>query len=146
MMWFDKTNPSAVFLDRRNERIELCDGRTFEVKPDVLGDWCELPFADGSFSLVVFDPPHYEKIGKSAWVAKKYGRLLPGWREEFREAGREAMRVLKPNGVLVFKWSDAEIPLRDAIEAIGLRPLFGQTRDGAKRTHWVCYMKGISDR
>jgi len=145
-MWFDKENRDAVFFDCRNESIVLCDGREYRVTPDVQGEWCSLPFPDETFSLVVFDPPHFSKVGKSAWIAKKYGYLLPGWREEFREAGREAMRVLKDRGVFVFKWNDAEIGLRDALDAIDLKPLFGQTRDAAGKTHWVCYMKGISDR
>lgn len=146
MMWFDKANENAVFFDRRNERIVLCDGRTYEVKPDVQGEWCALPFPDESFSLVVFDPPHFKNVGASSWVAKKYGKLYPEWQDEFREAGREAMRVLKEHGVFVFKWCDAEIGLREAINAIGLKPLFGQTRDTKGKTHWICYMKGISDK
>lgn len=145
-MWFDKENPNAVFFDRRSESHVLCDGRTLEIRPDVQGEWHALPFADETFSLVVFDPPHMKHLGENAWVAKKYGRLLSDWRDQFREAGREAMRVLKPDGVLIFKWCETEIPVMDAVNAIGLRPLFGQTRIGGNKTHWICYMKGISDK
>ena len=146
MMWFDKNNPHAVFFDKRSESHILCDGREYEIKPDVQGDWCALPFADESFSLVVFDPPHLKHLGNNSWIAKKYGKLLSDWRDEFREAGKEAMRVLKPNGVFVFKWCAVEIPVMDAVNAIGLKPLFGQTRADRGKTHWVCYMKGVSDK
>ena len=33
MMWFDKQNPLAVFMDIRDEECTLCDGRNLEVHP-----------------------------------------------------------------------------------------------------------------
>lgn len=56
MMWFDKQNPLAVFMDIRDEECTLCDGRNLEVHPDVVGDFRNMPFEDATFRLVVFDP------------------------------------------------------------------------------------------
>ena len=46
-----------LFGDVRDESWELCDGRRFDVKPDMLMDYRDLPFPDGTFRMVVLDPP-----------------------------------------------------------------------------------------
>ncbi len=51
------------------------------------------------------------------------------------------MRVLKPHGTLVFKWSEVEIPLKKVLEAIGTEPLFGHRSGKNMNTHWMCFMK-----
>jgi hypothetical protein len=44
MFWFDKINDDALFCDNREFSGVLCDGRQFEVKPDILADFTSLPF------------------------------------------------------------------------------------------------------
>ena len=44
MWWFDKNDARAVFMDKRTYEGTLCDGRHFEVKPDILGDFTNIPF------------------------------------------------------------------------------------------------------
>lgn len=61
MMWFDKENESALFLDERCFTDTLCDGRQLDVNPDVVGDFRNMPFEDNSFYLVIFDPPALKK-------------------------------------------------------------------------------------
>lgn len=75
MFWFDKQDPRAVFADIRSEQHTLCDGRRLVISPDLVADFRALPFADASFPVVVFDPPHLERVGQTAWMGKKYGRL-----------------------------------------------------------------------
>lgn len=41
MFWFDRRHPDVVFMDCREETHTLCDGRTLEIKPDVVGDFRE---------------------------------------------------------------------------------------------------------
>jgi SAM-dependent methyltransferase len=148
MMWFDKDNPHAVFLDNRELDEPLCDGRRFEVRPDIVADFTDLPFPDSTFRLVVFDQPHVAIAGETSWLAKKYGTLPVDWRGMIRDGFRECMRVLKDHGVLIFKWSEIDISVGEIIEAIGTKPLFGHpTRKGAREgsaTHWMCFMKGLS--
>ena len=138
MFWFDKECPDAVFMDIRELSDTLCDGRKLEVKPDILGDFTEIPFPDNSFYLVVFDPPHLVRLGKNSWMAKKYGVLPDNWREVIRDGFRECMRVLKPNGTLVFKWNEEQVSLSEVLKAIGHKPLFGNRRS---KTHWMVFMK-----
>lgn len=48
------------------------------------------------------------------------------------------LRVLKPNGTLTFKWNEEQVKLREVIEAIGQKPLFGNRRS---KTHWLVFIK-----
>ncbi len=141
MCWFDKQNPEAVFMDIRSERHTLCDGRTLEVAPDVVADFRNMPFEDATFSLVLFDPPHLKHLGKSSWLAKKYGTLLPTWENDIRQGFAECMRVLKPDGVLVFKWNEEQISTSRILDLIGQRPLFGHTSGNKGNTIWMCFIK-----
>ena len=97
MMWFDKRNPQAVFMDIRDEEHILCDGRSLEVHPDVIGDFRSIPFEDATFRLVVFDPPHLVRLGDNSYMAHKYGKLLSTWETDLKQGFDECMRVLKPN-------------------------------------------------
>ena len=54
---------------------------------------------------------------------------------------REGMRVLKPDGVLIFKWSEVQIPTPEIISAFGYKPLFGHHSGKKSNTNWLCFMK-----
>lgn len=125
MCWFDKDNPDTVFMDCRSEEHTLCDGRRLEIRPDVVGDFRKMPFPDNSFYLVLFDPPHLNNLGESSWLAKKYGRLLPSWEDDIRQGFEECMRVLKPNGTLIFKWNEQQIPTRGSSRSSDKSPYSG---------------------
>lgn len=140
MFWFDKDNPNVTFMDIREEEHTLCDGRTLEVKPDVVGDFRAMPFENNSFHLVVFDPPHLIRAGDDSWLAKKYGKLDDLWQFDIRQGFNECMRVLKINGTLIFKWNEEQIPLSEVLQAIDCEPLFGNRR---AKTHWLTFMKGV---
>lgn len=143
MFWFDKKNPNAVFCDNRQVLETLGDGRVLRIEPDVLCDFKALPFPDESFYLVVFDPPHLRMPGPKSWQTKKYGKLPTDWGKELRRGFAECFRVLKPNGTLVFKWSEVQIPLSEVLRLIPERPLFGDRRAG-RGGQWVVFMKEAS--
>ena len=138
MFWFDKEHPAAVFMDNRSFAQNLCDGRRFEVKPDLIADFREIPFPDESFQLVVFDPPHLRSAGKSSWLGIKYGVLESTWQDDLRRGFEECMRVLHPYGVLIFKWSEDQISTADVLKIIPKQPLFGNRRG---KTIWMVFMK-----
>src|SRR5690625_413119 len=138
MFWFNKEHPDVVYMDNRQLETELCDGRTLEVKPDIVADFRNMPFDDNSFYLVVFDPPHLRQVGENSWLAKKYGRLDELWPYDIQQGFNECMRVLKPNGTLIFKWNEDQIPLSEILDVIGKQPLFGNRR---AKTHWLAFMK-----
>lgn len=138
MFWFDKKNENVLFADNRELEDTMCDGRTLEVKPDIISDFRNMPFKDDSFYLVVFDPPHLARIGDNAWMAKKYGRLGDEWKKDLRLGFSECFRVLKPNGTLIFKWNEEQIKLKEILKLTEVTPLFGNKRS---KTHWIVFMK-----
>ena len=143
MFWFDKKNPDVEFCDIRTlERTEYYPGRFIEITPDTVCNFTQLPFEDSSFYLVVFDPPHLEYAGETSIMATKYGRLTGDWEAMLSKGFDECMRVLKPNGVLVFKWSEIQITLSKVLLLFSQEPLFGNryTKRGNK-THWLFFMK-----
>ena len=115
--------------------------RHLVIDPDIQCDFTDLPFPDNSFSLVVFDPPHIENLGQNAWMRKSYGSLDGDWKPMIRDGFKECMRVLKPDGVLIFKWSDISVSTRDILNVIGQEPLFGHRSGKKMNTHWMCFMK-----
>ena len=149
-IWFDKNHPLAIYCDKRDEEHSATFGATqktrhIRVHPDVICDFTDLPFEDESFSLVVFDPPHIEGLGANSWTRQAYGTLSEGWQQMLRDGFLECMRVLKPCGVLIFKWSETQISTSDVIAALGQQPLFGHHSGKKMKTHWLCFMKGDVD-
>ena len=139
MFWFNKENDDVVFMDKRQLEDTLCDGRKLEVNPDIVADFRDMPFPDESFYLVIFDPPHLIKAGENSWLAKKYGKLdEKKWREDIKKGFEECMRVLKPNGTLIFKWNEEQIKLSEIRKVIDYEPLLGNKRS---KTHWLVFMK-----
>ena len=145
MFWFNKKHPNAIFVDRRVVKPIMVgkgrNARKFSCEPDMVMDFRDLKFADNSFNLVVFDPPHYTKAGEKSYMAQKYGTLDETWEEDLRKGFAECFRVLKPNGVLIFKWSSFFVPLRKILQLTHVKPLFGHISGKAQKTHWVTFMK-----
>ena len=142
MFWFDKHNPNVVYCDKREVPYhEYYPKRFLEIKPDIVCDFTKLPFEDNSFYLVVFDPPHLNKAGEKSWSKLKYGSLDENWPQMIHDGFWECWRVLKPNGTLIFKWSEVQIPLKDVLKAISAEPLFGNRSGKHMNTHWLCFMK-----
>lgn len=143
MMWFDKHHPLAIYMDIRSENHTLCDGRSLEVHPDIIADFTSMPFSDESFRLVVFDPPHLSMLGKSSYIAKKYGVLSPAWEAELKAGFNECMRVLEPFGILIFKWNETQISVKKILSVFGQKPLFGHPTARHGKTMWMCFIKTI---
>ena len=147
MFWFDPTDNRATFVDKRRERHTLPDisskggSRELVIDPDHLADFTDLPFPDNTFALVVFDPPHFERNGATGWVGLKYGTLKGDWQEMLRGGFAECFRVLRPDGVLIFKWCEAEIPVSRILALTPERPLFGHKSGKQQKTHWVTFIK-----
>lgn len=140
MFWFDRKDPRCLYVDIRRERHTNGE-REIVVDPDVQADFTDLPFPDNTFAHVVFDPPHIQRNGDTSWLLKKYGVLRGEWREMIRAGFAECFRVLRPEGVLVFKWSEVEVPLREILALTPARPLYGHRTGKKAKTHWVAFLK-----
>jgi hypothetical protein len=141
MFWFDRKNADVLFGDIRNESHVLCDGRQLDIRPDTRINVCDMPFPDGSFKLVVFDPPHLHTAGPKSWLAAKYGKLRPTWRDDLRKGFTECFRVLDKDGVLIFKWNEDQVKVREVLELAPFPPYFGHPTGRKSLTHWLCFMK-----
>ncbi len=149
MMWFDRGHEDVVFGDRRRETLTVTDrshgrtdgARTLCIDPDVLLDFRALPYPDGAFKLVAFDPPHLVRAGPRSWLAAKYGKLGQDWRDDLRAGFAECFRVLHQDGVLVFKWNETQVKVREVLELTSVRPLFGNVSGKKAGTHWYVFMK-----
>lgn len=144
-IWFNKTHPAAIYCDKRREEYnhlwKNAKNCCLKIEPDILCDFTAIPFPDDSFSLVVFDPPHLTGAKETAWLVKKYGKLGDNWPQMLHDGFLECMRVLKPDGVLIFKWSEYDIPAEKVWRAIGQKPLFGHHSGKKSGTFWGCFMK-----
>ena len=149
MMWFDRAHPDVIFGDQRSETLTVTDrshgnpagSRVLRIEPDVMLDFRALPYPDGTFRLVAFDPPHLMRAGPRSWLAAKYGKLGTDWREDLRAGFAECFRVLATDGVLVFKWNETQVKIREVLALTPHRPLFGNTSGKKAGTHWMVFMK-----
>ena len=145
--WFDKNNPAAVYVDRRIEHVKMKHKKEkdgflhLDIRPDIQADFTCLPFRDGAFELVVFDPPHLFDRGNNSWLMKRYGRLPDDWEFMISEGFFECFRVLSDSGVLIFKWSKTDVPISRVINLTKLKPIFGHKSGKQNNTHWVCFKK-----
>ena len=145
MFYFDKHDPRVLFQDIREVETTLCDGRHFEVKPDVQADFTNMPYPDNSFAMVVFDPPHLKYTGSkkecNGWQMIKYGNLGKDWRNMLSCGFAECFRVLKPGGFLIFKWNETDIKVSEILKLTPEKPIFGHISGKRSNTHWICFIK-----
>jgi SAM-dependent methyltransferase len=147
MFWFDREDDRATFGDIREEAHTLTDAsskggsRELIISPDILMDFRDMPFADETFHLVVFDPPHLVRNGKGGWLAKKYGKLGEDWRSDIAKGFSECFRVLRANGTLIFKWNEHEVKVSELLSLTPEKPLFGNRCGKNAKSHWIVFMK-----
>lgn len=144
MMWFNKTNENVLYVDERSE-----------ITPNKIEDFRNMTFADDSFKMVVFDPPHL--IGgkfKESNMQNDYGDLnKKTWKEDLKQGFDECIRVLEEGGFLIFKWSDCnrwsnisnDCNVKTLLTLFGQEPLFGHKTRANKNmissTYWFCFRK-----
>jgi len=143
--WFDKEHKNVLYVDKRVMQPTVIgsgkDARVRRCLPDLVMDFRELKISDASFKLVVFDPPHLF-LGENSYMAQSYGRLdKKTWREDLKKGFSECFRVLKDDGILIFKWNECDVTLKEILKLTEHKPLFGHPSGKAQKTHWVCFMK-----
>jgi len=164
MMWFDKNNPYTIYMDIDDDeelrsRYDSAEKQArkphyyqpwLPLNPTLKGDFRKLDFPDNSFYLIVFDPPHLTWLGKNSIFKKKFGQLeTETWPDDIKKGAKELWRVLKPYGVLVFKWNTHDIPYQKVLKLFPEMPLFGQISAGSSskfqkirgHTCWFTFLK-----
>ena len=143
--WFDKEDGRALFVDKRAGVFPRTHSDTprapVVVAPDWQGSFTALPFPDGTFDHVVFDPPHIVESSASGNLAKYYGVLRGDWRNELRQGFAECFRVLRPGGTLIFKWNELAVSVREILALTPEKPLYGHKSGKLSMTHWIAFLK-----
>lgn len=147
MFYFDKEDQRVLFGDIRNEEHQLKDrstkggSRKLIIHPDQQMDFRNLPFSNGTFALVVFDPPHLVNAGRNSWLAKKYGRLGANYKDDLSAGFSECFRVLRPLGTLVFKWNEDQVKVSEILALTDQKPVFGNRCGRTSKSHWLVFLK-----
>lgn len=166
MMHTNKDDPVIVYMDKRSDK-ELanttCQYGSNQGKPfypnwnpkvkTTQGDFRHIPFPNETFILVSFDPPHFIEHHRKGDMAKKFGVLEPEtWQSDLKKGFAECWRVLKPYGVLIFKWSEHNRDVKEILRLFPVKPQFIQKTAAAKKkngrlgsTLWCCFVKVPSE-
>ncbi len=143
MFWFDKEHKNTLYVDNRiAESGHRPQRPNHVVKPDKVMDFRKLDLPDKKFKLVIWDPPHMKTLGKTSDLRKSYGCLnAETWQSDLTRGFKECWRVLDNYGVLIFKWNESEIKVKQVLQLFPETPLFGHPTTNNRRTHWMCFMK-----
>ncbi len=144
--WFNKSNPNVLYCDiRQTEKGLILREPNFEVKPDKLCDFRNLPFKDKSFKMVVFDPPHIVTNTITGNIIKTYGNLNPKtWENDLINGFNECWRILEDYGTLIFKFAETkDIKFSYLLSLFEETPLLGTRISSSKycETRFFVYMK-----
>jgi len=147
MMWFNKEDNRAIFADKREGSLDVshCTSNPGKkiINPDVIHDFTNMNFENESFWHIVFDPPHVKNISLKSVTGFSYGSLdKDTWKDDLKKGFAECFRVLKPNGTLIFKWNEIQIPLKVVLSLTEYKPLYGHRSGKSAKTHWVAFIKG----
>lgn len=141
MFWYEKDLDFVTFQDVRAGVKEYSGGRKIRIEPNHVGNVTDMDFEDETFDLVIFDPPHMIRAGKTSWLNIKYGKLPENWETFFKNAFSEIFRVLKENGVLIFKWNETQLKFGEVIKHSPYRPMLGDQRG---QTRWTVFVKNTA--
>jgi ubiquinone/menaquinone biosynthesis C-methylase UbiE len=142
MFYFDKSHPDVITCDIRREiGLKIAENRVVNVDPNVIANFSNLPFKSNVFNLVIFDPPHFNRVGDTSYMAKKYGKLPKDWHDMISKGFEECWRVLKEGGTLIFKWNTDQVSIPAVMSCFSRMPLLGHRTTKNLKTHWIVFYK-----
>ncbi len=149
-IWLEgnKDREDTLYVDIRGSYTTKQSGRNYSIEPDEVQDFRDLDYEDGSFNVVVFDPPHLVKEGGmdnlSGYLENNYGALnKESWKEDIAQGFEELWKVLADKGVLVFKFADNDIYWSELVDLFPVNPLLGTTtkQRSNMETRWFVFYK-----
>jgi hypothetical protein len=140
---FDPKCPEVLYMDNRVALKGHSKWRpNHSVEPEIVGDFRKMEFSDKAFKVVIFDPPHLTNAGPQGDMGKRYGRLSKlTWQKDIGAGFKECWRVLDDFGILIFKWSEVCIPLKEIEPLFPAVPLIGHRTGKAAKTIWCTFFK-----
>jgi len=148
-----KNREDVLYIDKRREESGFAgqEGRTWSIQPDEIQDFRDLPYEDESFNLVIFDPPHLIREDGmkqlTGYITRSYGALnAETWQSDLRKGFKELFRVLKPKGILIFKFANNNIDFKEVIDLAPVDPLLGTTtkQNSNCENRWFVFYKSGS--
>ena len=150
-MWYQKKHPFVTYMDKRKcctedtPNTKIAYRRNYKVNPDVIADWTKkLPFPDGHFDMIMFDPPHIirPKNYSSSGFTLRFG-YLPSetWKQDLKKGFKELFRVLKPMGFFVLKWNECNKKVEEVLKLAPYKPICGTRTGQGNKTHWILFLK-----
>jgi len=149
----NKDREDTLYIDKREDENPFSheefgrSPRNYSIEPDETQDYRELPYADESFNLIVFDPPHTMRSGGMKTLTRvqerKWGALhSENWQSDLQRGFTELFRVLQPGGTLIFKFANRAADFSEVLECSPHPPLFGTSvNDGTVETRWFVFYK-----
>ena len=143
-IWYQKNHPDVTFLDKR--KGVFGKNIKYNINPDVVCEWKDMPFPDNTFDMVIFDPPHIIQNAESGDMVAEYGKLgTKTWKDELKVGFNQCFRVLKEDGIFILKWAECieskGKKINELLEMIEYNPLVG-TRVGYRSTTlWIIFKK-----
>lgn len=107
-----------VFVNLKKKKSS-CNG-LLTVKPDTHMDFCNMPYKDNFFHVVVFDLAHLTDTETRHW--KKHGKSANKL-TYLKDGFNECMRVLEPGGFLILRWYGKQNSLSMVLDVIEVKPL-----------------------
>ncbi len=106
-------NARKMWKGLDTQKVTFCDIDP-AMSPDIVADFCDLPFDKSSIDVLVFDPPHLPSAAASEksdqGFARRYGLSMGGNYDGishfFDDFLAEAFRVLKQDGLIFAKLKD----------------------------------------
>lgn len=150
-IWYQKNHPYVTFMDKRegifNSKTlnqSFKNSRIIKIKPDVVSDWKNTPFNDEEFDMIIFDPPFIiRKDGNTPNTFVVTYSYLPKnrWEQELKLGIIEFFRILKKDGIFIFKWDEVDIKLKRVLKLFPYPPLFGSRVGQKNNMHWIVFIK-----
>ena len=151
-MWYQKNHPYVTYMDIRKGNFQFLSSKSpgirktnVKINPDIRADWTkELPFKDGHFDMIIFDPPHIirQKENKESYLQHQYGVFTPdNYKSDLRKGFKELFRILGPQGILILKWCDLNRPVDEILKLSPYPPMFGSRTGQRNKVHWIVFIK-----
>jgi len=150
-MWFNKNHPLVTYLDKRSGNFIYQNRNqktTIKINPNVVGDFTKLEFDNNCFDMVLFDPPHIVQNKPDSSKCMAYYSYLPSdkWQSILQKGINELFRVLKPQGVFIFKWAERAKPIKDIVKLFPYPPIFGNRTwkanpSKSNEVYWLVFLK-----
>ena len=135
----------GTFNNVGSSNVKFSSRRKYKVYPDVVSEWKDAPFPDNHFDMVIFDPPHIliENGKKPPNMTQEYGMLnKETWRSDLKQGLKKLFKILKPNGIFIFKWCENDVTIEEVLKLFPYQPLFGSNiKKKVSTTYWIVFLK-----